>query len=195
MRKRSLPTNNRHVRNQRLPERKFTRAGILWTILSTILYIVCFPLNPLILTGIVETSSHPVLFALGWVFWTIGMVFVMAPIVMFPRWGGVPKGKSFVHTTQLVDSGLYSLVRHPQYLGGILAIFITTMLFYPHWLFVILGVLGTTTLYMSCKEEEAYLIKQFGDEYRRYIKKVTRMNILVGFVRMLRRMVARRRNS
>ncbi|MFC1548320.1 methyltransferase family protein, partial [Candidatus Neomarinimicrobiota bacterium] len=120
--------------------RKYSRAGILWTVLSTILYIVCFPMNPLTLTGILETRFYPVLFAFGWVFWIIGMVFVMTPIIIFPRRGGVPKGKSFVHTTNLVDSGPYSLVRHPQYLGGILSIFIATPFLYPHWLFISLGI-------------------------------------------------------
>ncbi|MFC1620042.1 methyltransferase family protein [Candidatus Neomarinimicrobiota bacterium] len=172
--------------------RKYSRAGILWTVLSTILYIVCFPMNPLTLTGILETRFYPVLFAFGWVFWTIGMVLVMTPIIIFPRRGGVPKGKSFVHTTRLVDSGPYSLVRHPQYLGGILSIFITTLLFYPHWLFAILGTLGTITVLMSCKEEEAYLTRQFGEEYLRYMERVPRLNIVAGLGRLLRRRLERK---
>jgi protein-S-isoprenylcysteine O-methyltransferase Ste14 len=165
-------------------ERKYTRAGILWTILLTILAILCFPVNPLILTGVLETRTIPVLFILGWVIWAVGMVFVMAPMIMFPRRGGVPEGKSFVHTTNLVDTGLYAVVRHPQYLGGILSIFIATMLFYPHWLFVILGIPGMITVYMSCREEEVYLLRQFGDEYREYMQRVPRVNLLTGTVRL-----------
>ena len=168
------------------PERKYTITGVVWTILLTILAILCFPVNPLILTGVLETRTIPVLFTLGWMIWAVGMVFVMAPIVMFPRRGGVPKGKSFVHTTSLVDSGLYSVVRHPQYLGGILSIFIATMLFYPHWLFVILGIPGIIAVYMSCREEEVYLMRQFGDDYRDYMQRVPRMNFLAGIVRLFR---------
>ena len=78
---------------------------------------------------------------------------VMAPIILFSRRGSVPKGKSFVHTTQLVDTGIYAVVRHPQYLGGILSIFVATVLFYPHWLFAILGIPGVAILYWSTKEE------------------------------------------
>ena len=104
------------------------------------------------------------------------MVLVMAPIVMFPRRGGVAKRKSFVNTTRLVDSGIYGVVRHPQYLGGILAIFITTLLWYPHWLFGVLGVIGAVILYMSAREEDQRLVQQFGDDYIRYMQRVPRMN-------------------
>jgi len=62
----------------------------------TILGIVCFPVNPLILAGVLETSFYLALFIIGWVVWTFGMVLVLAPIIMFPRRGGVAKGKSFV---------------------------------------------------------------------------------------------------
>ncbi|HDR68580.1 MAG TPA: hypothetical protein ENN61_05960, partial [Bacteroidaceae bacterium] len=34
-----------------------------------------------------------------------------------------------------MDTGIYAVVRHPQYTGGIYAIFLTTFLWYPHWLF------------------------------------------------------------
>ena len=122
-------------------------------------------------------------FILGWVVWAIGMVLVMAPIVMFPRRGGVPKGKSFVHTSKLVDTGIYALVRHPQYLGGILAIFIATLLLYPHWLFLVLGIPGAAILYWGTKEEEKRLVERFGSEYEDYMQRVPRMNLILGIIR------------
>ena len=151
----------------------------------TILGIACFPINPLVLTGVIEAKSYPALLIIGWVVWAFGMVLVMAPIVMFPRRGGVPKGKSFVNTTRLVDRGIYAIVRHPQYTGGIYAIFLTTLLFYPHWLFGVLGVAGTAVIYMSCREEDQRLIKKFGDEYRAYMERVPGMNIFLGLFRLL----------
>ena len=108
----------------------------------------------------------------------------MAPIVMFPRWGGVSKGKSFVNTTRLVDTGIYRVVRHPQYLGGVFAIFVATLLWYPHWLFGVLGVIATAVIYMSCREEDQRLVQQFGDDYVNYMQKVPRMNILAGVIRL-----------
>ena len=159
--------------------------NILWSILITILGIVCFPANPLVLTGVIEADSYLALVILGSIVWLFGMVLVMAPIVMFPRRGGVPKGKSFVKTTRLVDTGIYAVVRHPQYTGGVFSIFLTTLLFYPHWLFGILGVLGTLVIYLGCREEDQRLIQQFGDDYVAYTKRVPRMNIFLGISRLL----------
>jgi protein-S-isoprenylcysteine O-methyltransferase Ste14 len=161
--------------------------NILWSTLITILCIVCFPANPLVLTGVIEVESYLVLFIIGWVVWSFGMVLVMAPIVMFPRRGSVARGKSFVHTTQLVDTGIYAIVRHPQYTGGIYAIFLTTFLWYPHWLFGVLGAIGTAVIYMGCREEDQRLIEKFGDDYRAYMKRVPRMNVFLGLYRWLKR--------
>jgi protein-S-isoprenylcysteine O-methyltransferase Ste14 len=161
--------------------------NILWSTLITILCIACFPANPLVLTGVIEVEPYLVLFIIGWVVWAFGMVLVMAPIVMFPKRGGITKGKSFVHTTQLVDTGIYAIVRHPQYTGGIYSIFLTTFLWYPHWLFGVLGAIGTVVIYMGCREEDQRLIEKFGDAYLDYMKRVPRMNIFLGLYRWPKR--------
>jgi len=169
-----------------MPERWTNKRNILWSTLMTILCIICFPANPLVLTGIMEVESYQALFIIGWVVWAFGMVLVMAPIVMFPKRGGISKGKSFVNTTRLVDAGIYAIVRHPQYTGGIYAIFLTTLLWYPHWLFGVLGVVGAAVIYMSCREEDQRMIEKFGDDYIAYMRRVPRMNIFLGILRLLR---------
>jgi len=161
-----------------------------WMVILTILCIACFPVNPIVLTGLLEVRSYLPLTVLGAVSWAIGMVLVMAPIVMFPRRGKVPEGKSFVNTTRLVDTGIYAVVRHPQYLGGILSLFLATLLFYPHWLFLVLGIPGAALLYWSTFEEEKRVIGRFGNEYRHYAERVPRMNLILGIVR-----ATKRRNS
>jgi protein-S-isoprenylcysteine O-methyltransferase Ste14 len=155
-------------------------------IIFTALCIACFPANPLVFSGVIKTDFYLPLFIIGWVVWAIGMVLVMAPMVMFPRRGGVPRGKSFVHTSQLVDTGIYAVIRHPQYTGGIYAIFITTLLWYPHWLFAVLGIAGTALIYYSVRAEDAYLIGKFGDDYQAYMKKVPGMNFVAGIIRLRR---------
>jgi protein-S-isoprenylcysteine O-methyltransferase Ste14 len=161
--------------------------NILWVTLLTILCIVCFPVNPLVLTGFIEAKSYLALVIIGWVVWAFGMILVMAPIVIFPRRGGVPKGKSFVKTSRLVDTGIYAVIRHPQYTGGIYAIFVTTLLWYPHWLFAVLGVIGAIVTYLGIIEEDKELIEKFGEEYIAYKKRVPGMNFALGLVRLLRR--------
>jgi protein-S-isoprenylcysteine O-methyltransferase Ste14 len=160
---------------------------LFWVSLLTILCILCFPANPLVLTGLLEVETVPTLFIAGCVAWGFGMVLVTAPIVMFPRRGGVPGGKSFVHTTRLVDTGIYSIVRHPQYTGGIFALFLTTLLWYPHWLFAVLGVAGSVLLYFSCRSEDKRLVEKFGDDYRDYMNRVPGMNFVEGMLRLIRR--------
>ena len=58
---------------------------ILWSTLLTILDIVCFPANPLVLTGVLNVESYLPLTIIGFIVWTFGMVLVTAPIIMFPR--------------------------------------------------------------------------------------------------------------
>lgn len=156
-------------------------------VVLTVLCIACFPVNPLVLLGLLEPGYSLLAYVLGWFAWAAGMVLVLAPIVQFPRRGGVARGQSFVHTTRLVDTGIYGLIRHPQYLGGILAIFVATPLLYPHWLFVVMGISGAAILYWSAREEEKSLVAQFGDDYRSYMQRVPRMNLVSGIMRRLRR--------
>jgi len=167
--------------------KKINWENAIWSTLLTILGIVCFPANPLVLTGVLNVESYLPLTIIGFLVWAFGMVLVMAPIVMFPRRGGVKKGKSFVNTTRIVDTGIYALIRHPQYTGGIYAIFVTTFLLYPHWLFAILGILGIVVIVLGIKEEDKRLIKKFGDEYIDYMKRVPAMNIFLGIARALNR--------
>ena len=158
-------------------------------LIASILMILCFPLNPLVLFNVIEPSPDliKVLFYIGWVIWASGMVLVMAPIIIFPRRGGVAKGKAFVHTTRLVNTGIYAVVRHPQYLGGILSIFVATPLLYQHWLFVVLGIPGAVLVYLGARQEDKYLIAKFGEEYRQYMQAVPRTDILTGVMRLARR--------
>ncbi len=166
---------------------KTDRKEYIWMTILTILCIVCFPLNPLVLMGWIEPAFFLPAYILGWIVWLVGMVLVLAPIFIFPRRGGVPKGKSFVYTTQLVDSGIYGIVRHPQYLGGILSIFVATVLLYPHWLFVALGIPGVIIIYWSAKEEEKLLIERFGNDYQSYSQRVPRMNLIQGIIWYIQR--------
>ena len=162
------------------------RKDIASVTIVSILCVICFPANPLVLTGVIEVKSYIPLFIIGWIVWAFGMVLVMAPIVMFPRLGGVPRGKSFVSTTRLVSTGIYAVVRHPQYTGGIYSIFVTTLLWYPHWLFAVLGVIGITLTYLSAREEDKRLIEKFGDDYVAYMRRVPRMNVFLGVIRLIR---------
>ena len=154
--------------------------------IAYLLMVICFPLNPLVLLKVIQPHENKLMFYLGVGFWFIGMIFVIYPLIYFKLKGDVRKGKAYVHTNKIVTSGLYSIVRHVQYTGGILSIFIATPLLYPHWIFVLLGIPGIVLIYLGTKREDKLLIEKFGNDYRRYKDKVPAINIVYGVIRKLK---------
>jgi protein-S-isoprenylcysteine O-methyltransferase Ste14 len=136
---------------------------------------------------IIEPYEIRGLFWPGAAIWLIGMILVVYPFFYFRFRGGVDKGKSYVHTTKIVTGGLYGIVRHVQYTGGILSIFIATPLLYPHWIFVLMGIPGIWLTYLGTRREDVFLIGKFGEEYRKYMEEVPGINILLGVIRWIKR--------
>lgn len=52
---------------------------------------------------------------------------------------------------------------------------------------MISGVLGSALFYKDVLREEQMSVEKFGDDYRRYMERVPRMNFLVGIVWLLQR--------
>jgi len=105
-------------------------------------------------------------------------------VYMFRKKGGVAKGESFVKTTKLVKSGIYSVVRHPQYLSGIL-FGLSFVLISQHWLVLILAIPFMFIFYIAALDEDRYCIREFGESYREYIKAVPRVNLISGIASRL----------
>jgi protein-S-isoprenylcysteine O-methyltransferase Ste14 len=137
--------------------------------------------------GKYNEAGMDVVMYLGWVVWAVSVVFGWLPILVLKRKGGVKKGKSYVATSVLVDSGLYSIVRHPQYTAGILWS-LALVLVSQNWLVVAMGLVVIVTLYLDILKADKHEIEKFGDAYKRYMKKVPRTNFILGIVRLLRRM-------
>jgi protein-S-isoprenylcysteine O-methyltransferase Ste14 len=122
---------------------------------------------------------------LGWTVLALSAVFGWMPIVAFRKKGGVAKGKAYVHTTVLVDSGIYAVVRHPQFLA-IALINLALMLITQHWLIVVMGAVSMVLIYLMTIKAEQHLIEKFGDDYTRYMQRVPRMNVFAGLTRLAR---------
>jgi len=114
-----------------------------------------------------------------------GLVFGGLPVFEFRKKGGVKSGESYIHTTQVVDTGIYSIVRHPQYVTFMLWA-VAGMLLFQHWIVVLLGVPIFPLTYIDLIKADNDAIKTFGDEYRDYMKRVPRANFLLGILRYLR---------
>ena len=122
-------------------------------------------------------ASNRWLWYTGWIVWAVSIVFVFLPMSTLRNKGGVAKGQSYVQTTALVDSSLYSVVRHPQYLGWFL-MYPAMMLFNPHWLIVVLGLLGMACVYLFTRQADADLVAKFGEPYERYMMTVPHSTLL-----------------
>ena len=114
-----------------------------------------------------------------------GMVFDWLPVIEFRKKGRVRKGRNYIHTTKLVDTGIYSIVRHPQFVTFILWA-IAGMLLFQHWIIILLGIPIIPLTYIDLIRADKDAIEKFGDDYKAYMKKVPRANFLLGIIRILR---------
>jgi len=158
-------------------DKKMQITGIVVTIVTVGQIILAFVFyNPQGNVAVINT---------GWIILWISAIFGWLPIYTFRKKGNV-KGRSYIHTTTLVDSGVYGIVRHPQYLAGVL-MSVAIPLITQHWLVALLGLIGALTYYFSTYDEEKGCIEKFGDAYKQYMERVPRMNFILGIMRAIRR--------
>lgn len=125
-------------------------------------------------------------FYAGFVVLALGIMFILSSLIYFSRRGKPARGRGLMYTTVLVESGTYAVVRHPQFLGFLL-LMSASILISQHWLAAIIGVPSMVWVYPRLlKKAEELLILRFGDDYKRYMQKVPRMNALAGIIRLLR---------
>lgn len=117
--------------------------------------------------------------------WILSAILGWLPIYTFRKKGKVLKGKSYISTTKLVDSGIYSIIRHPQYLAGIL-LSLAFIFISQHWVVLILGILIILILYNDMFRADKRNIKKFGKPYVKYMKKVPRANFILGIIKKLK---------
>ena len=105
------------------------------------------------------------------------------PVVTLRKYGSISPDGSFLATTQLVEKGIYRVVRHPQYLSFML---LNTgfALLNQDAITLVISFLSVLFLTLGIKEEEQLLTEQFGDDYVDYKKKVPSINILAGIYRI-----------
>ena len=148
---------------------------IVWTLLM---------ITQIVLAFFLKAEYLPAAKNAGWGFIFLSAIFGMLPIFTFRRKGDIEKGKTYMHTTKIVSTGIYSIIRHPQYMAGML-INIGIILISQHWLIIIIGVLAIVLNYIDALKADGDLIKKFGNKYLDYMEKVPRLNFIAGIIRKI----------
>jgi len=120
----------------------------------------------------------------GWFLLALSIYFALAPVYIFKKKAKVPKGKSYIHTKEIVDTGLFSIVRHPQYISMLL-VEIGLVLIVQHWIILILSVICFILTYYGILIQDRILVRKFKDDYVKYMKKVPRTNFFWGLIKKI----------
>ena len=103
---------------------------------------------------------------------------IFIPFIIFAIWFGIMGAREVTlkvaethKAEKIVTTGVYSYLRHPQYFGGVLAHVGITFLLSSYFSLLITPLIIFLNILLSWKEENE-LVKEFGDEYRDYKKKV-----------------------
>jgi protein-S-isoprenylcysteine O-methyltransferase Ste14 len=167
-----------------MPRKSFSWMAFVPTTLASTLFISQIIVGIYLLSGV---SQIEILAYVGVGLYVFsGLVFGWLPVIEFRKKGEIRRGKSYIHTTQLVDTGIYSIVRHPQYVTFILWA-IAGMLLFQHWIVVLLGIPIVPLTYIDLIKADKDAIEKFGDDYKAYMKRVPRANFLLGIIRRFRK--------
>jgi len=146
-----------------------TKDNILMILLG-----ITFFLNTIALSLFPPTIEE--LVVIGYTILAIGALFYVLSVFTLRRKG----------VSDIVDSGIYGIVRHPMYLGAML-MFFSHIFLGQNWLGAIGTIVAIVCCYLIILSGDQRNIEKFGDDYKRYMEKVPRMNFVAGIIRLLRR--------
>ena len=103
---------------------------------------------------------------------------ISMPFLMLGAWFGINGVKEVTlrvaethRTDRIISTGVYSIIRHPQYLGALLAHFGISFLL-SAWFSLLSTPLMIILICLISRKEEKELTREFGQEYKDYRKKV-----------------------
>ncbi|MHB1018373.1 MAG: methyltransferase family protein [Coriobacteriia bacterium] len=114
------------------------------------------------------------------------LVALVVPVIQLKRQGGVADGDIFANTTTVVDTGLYAVVRHPQFLA-MLVLAAGIALIAQRWTEALVGAAAAGAFLVDFRRADRRDLAKFGQPYQEYMERVPGWNPLVGVARVLRR--------
>jgi len=100
--------------------------------------------------------------------WVIGGIISFTGLLVVVKWL-ILWGKEY--QGQLITYGVFQYVQHPHYLGSILLMF-GLSIFFRSIVALLFSFLFVFLIAKGIEEEEKYLIKQYDNAYREYVKSV-----------------------
>ena len=168
--------------------------GVLDPLPVTITWVTI--VTQIILTFVLWDNYYDIygLVIVGYIFWSFAVVCGILPIITFRRKGGVSKSSTYIKTTSLVNTGIYSVVRHPQFLAGIMWS-IALAFISQHWVIDVMILPVIVCTYIDSIRANERLIQKFGQEYSDYMDDVPGLNIVWGIIKLLSRKLKRNQIS
>ncbi len=101
-------------------------------------------------------------------------VFILSAVTLRVK-GKPPSG--WEATTEFIDIGIYSLVRHPIYLAAMVAA-VGAILVNFSLSAIALNSVAISLFVMTSIAEDEFNLRKFGDSYRHYVERVPRLNLV-----------------
>jgi len=149
-------------------------AGVIATLLSVAV---------IVLNVAVDVSEPGWLTGIGLTFLALAVMFALPPFFHLKRFGKPDKGDAYFSTTRVVDIGVYSVVRHPQYIGYSLLLLGFACLD-PHWSLIVFAAGALFFFYLQAIFEERYCSMHLGSDYDDYKNRTPRFNFVLGLFRL-----------
>jgi len=143
-------------------------------------FIVLYLLQIIFFVLFYDSAGLVVLLYIGWGVLVVGTAFLISASNSRKK-GNVSK-EGGTGRTVLVESGLYAFVRNPEFLGHLLIILALVFLA-QKWFSVVTCAAMIALFWIEIALEEKRDVEKFGDEYEDYMRRVPRINLLVGILR------------
>lgn len=119
------------------------------------------------------------------------LLVILTPLLFYSAYLRTKNSVTGDENIILVKGGAYGIVRHPAFLAGLILVTVLPIILaskIPFTLFTVLGIIAFfIALYLQALNEEKVNIRKWGDEYRRYMEEVPRINFIVGVWKWIKR--------
>lgn len=119
---------------------------------------------------------------IGWLLFIPGFLLIMLSRSTLKEYGAPEEGKSWVFSTELVQRGVYSIIRHPFSIGWMIMA-IDLALVSQYLLSILCVAIQLPLIAFIIVTEEKMNVGKFETEYINYQKNVPMINLFKGLIR------------